>query len=93
MSAVNSHNIGGAIGGPGLPFVNWSTEIGDLRVAHFLGLHSLQIIPILGYILSKQNNLDAHKAKQWVWGLSLVYLLIVCFTAYQAFQGQPLISL
>ena len=48
MSVINSHNIGGKIGETGLPLLNWSTLNGDLRVAHFFGIHSLQIIPILG---------------------------------------------
>ena len=54
MSVINSHNIGGKIGETGLPLLNWSTLNGDLRVAHFFGIHSLQIIPILGYYTSKR---------------------------------------
>lgn len=34
-----------------LPFFGWSLTIGDLRIAHFLGLHALQIIPTIGVML------------------------------------------
>ncbi len=86
MSVINSHNIGGKIGEAGLPLLNWSTLFGDLRVAHFFGIHSLQIIPLLGYFTSKRITSEK-KALSIVWIGSIVYLAFICFAIMQALKG------
>ena len=91
MSGINSHNVGGEIGAEGLPLLNWSTLFGDLRVAHFFGVHSLQLIPIIGYFVS-QSIENQKKAKSRVWIFSVLYFLFVVFTMVQALAGKPVIA-
>ena len=47
MSAHTSHWVGGELNDAhGLGFFSWSTTGGDLRVAHFVGMHTAQFIPL-----------------------------------------------
>lgn len=92
MVSQMGHNIGVEDGGEGLPFLNWSTIGGDLRVAHFMGLHALQLIPLSVYFISKRIKSESYA---FVLSLSfaILYVFWIVFTYFQAKSGQPLISL
>ena len=92
MIAQMSHNIGVADGGAGIPFLNWSTIAGDLRVAHFFGIHGIQIIPLFALWLTRKFDFS-HKNEILVITLfGLGYLLWLGMTFYQAKIGMSLIS-
>ena len=91
MISEMSHNIGVEDGGPGLPLVNWSTIAGDLRVAHFFGLHGLQIIPIFALLISNKSKNTMRNQTIIVTVFGLAYALYIGYTFYQAKQGMPFI--
>jgi hypothetical protein len=93
-SIVGAHAVGVADGGPGLPVVGWSTEGGDLRVAHFVGLHGLQILPVLGLALARFGPtwLPMRDRSRLVGVASAFWIALVLLLTWQALRGQPLIA-
>jgi len=92
MIGQMGHNVGVEDGGEGLPLVNWSTVAGDLRVAHFFGLHGLQIIPLFAFWLSKKTKMNQLKQLMIVSVFGLIYAFFIANVFYQAKQGVPFIS-
>ena len=91
---VGAHSIGVPDGGPGLPLVGWSTVGGDMRVAHFVGLHALQVLPFLGWLITRKRNRpllnDDHRLAL-VWITASVYASIVVLLMCQALRGESVI--
>lgn len=94
MVGQSAHSVGVADGGPGLPVVNWSTKGGDLRVAHFFGMHALQALPLIGCLLSTRRArlLTAHPAR-WVKAAGAAYALAALLLFVWAMSGRALVSL
>lgn len=93
---VGAHSVGVPDGGPGLPLVNWSTTGGDLRVAHFLGMHALQALPLLAFGLTlaarRSRRLRGDRTRTRLVAVAgAAYGAVVVLTVWQALRGQPLI--
>ncbi|OYQ33131.1 hypothetical protein CHU92_13390 [Flavobacterium cyanobacteriorum] len=82
MGAMLKHTVGAPDGGKGLPIVNWSSHNGDLRIAHFLGIHAIQIVPLASAALAR--------TKRDVVTIAFAYLIIVTATFLRALSGKPL---
>jgi len=93
MVGLRSHNVGVTMGEAGLPFVNWSTQGGDLRIAHFLGLHGLQIIPLVGYLIARfEKATTAFRSVLYVLLVAIAYAGVTALLYGQAMSGYPLIA-
>ena len=84
MGANMSHPIGSEDGGKGLPFLNWSVSHGDLRIAHLIGMHALQVLPILALYLLKNTKLT--------FIMALIYTLLALFILITALRGNALLK-
>jgi len=93
MVAHGQSVVGVAPGGPGLPVVNWSTTGGDFRVAHFLGIHALQILPIAGWLVDRLEGLPRRAKPTAVVAVSAGYVLLMGIVFLQAMNGVPLVRM
>ncbi|WP_394621601.1 hypothetical protein JNUCC0626_21650 [Lentzea sp. JNUCC 0626] len=83
---LGSHTIGAADGGAYMPITGWSTEHGDLRIGHFVGMHALQVLPLLILLAGRWAN------TRFAWVLSGGYLGMTLLVTWQALRGQSLIK-
>lgn len=91
---AGSHTIGAPDGGPGLPLTRWSTAHGDLRVAHFLGMHALQLLPILVLGLRRlRARANDGTERRVVYGAGALCCAVFIGSLVQALAGRPVIPL
>ena len=82
MGSKLSHTVGAVNDNSNLFIVGWSKTVGDLRVSHFIGMHALQVLPLLSFYIFK--NIKATVL------VSILYGLLAVATLVQALQGKPL---
>ena len=90
-----AHNVGVDDGSPGLPLLGWSTVGGDLRVGHFVGLHGLQLLPLLAVVLMSGRifGRQSHtQHQQFVHLVGVAYTALTALLIWQAWRGQSLIA-
>ncbi|MBN6053799.1 hypothetical protein JYK22_17800, partial [Nonomuraea sp. RK-328] len=95
VSLLGQHGVG-APDGHGMPITNWSAVGGDLRVPHFVSLHSIQVyvlaVLIFTALAARIGWLRAERVRARLTGVVILgYTGLFAITAWQAMRGQSLI--
>ena len=91
MPLVGAHTVGAPDGGPGLPGTGWSTEHGDLRIPHFIGLHALQVLPIVALVLARRKVGEPARVRM-TFVAAASYITLYGILVTQALRGQSVLS-
>lgn len=83
VAVVGAHTVGAPDGGAGLPGTGWSREHGDLRIPHFMGMHALQIIPLLVWLRRKRTT-------RFVFVVAGSYAIFCAILFWQALRGESI---
>jgi hypothetical protein len=92
MAQMGAHTVGAPDGGPGLPLLGWSTTGGDLRIAHFLGMHALQGLPLLAVALAVTRRFTDETRLRLVRIAAAAWTGLVVLLTWQALRAQPLLA-
>ncbi|GAA1941913.1 hypothetical protein GCM10009837_79980 [Streptomyces durmitorensis] len=100
-SIVGAHSVGVPDGGPSMPLTGWSTTGGDLRIPHFVGMHALQLLPLLLMVLTtlaarprpgRPHRIGDERTRlRIVLVASGAYAAFFALVTWQALRGQPLL--
>ena len=92
FGALIASNGGHAVGphGGAVPVFGWNRSGGDLRIAHFAGIHAMQALPILAALVA---GLAARLRWTILLGGSALYIALAVALYMQAAAGRPLWAL
>ncbi len=86
LGSQASHWIGGDLtDATGMPLTGWSTTGGDLRPAHFLATHMMQVLPVVGLLADR-----ARVPVAAIWNAAILYTALIAGVAAQGLMGAPL---
>jgi hypothetical protein len=88
LATAGAHTVGAPDGGAGLPGVGWSRDHGDLRVPHFVGLHALQLLPLILAAARRRSRRGGSAGAMRVAAMSYLGLFLILLQ--QALRGEPL---
>jgi hypothetical protein len=91
MPVAGAHTVGASDGGPGLPGTGWSAEHGDLRAPHFVGLHALQVLPLV-VVLLRRRRLNTDASVRLTITAAGSYFLLFLLLLVEALRGQSIIG-
>jgi hypothetical protein len=91
IPTVGAHTVGAVDGGPGVPITGWSREHGDVRVAHFIGLHAIQALALLAVAVRRLRRPEPVRVRVMLAaaaGYASLFLLLL----WQALRGQSVVA-
>jgi hypothetical protein len=91
MTTVGAHTVGARDGGPGVPLTGWSTEYGDLRVPHFIGLHGLQALAIAAVLLRRWRRPEIVHVRVTL-AVTASYASLFGLLLWQALRGESFVA-
>jgi hypothetical protein len=84
MGSRMNHSVGAINDNSNWWIIGWSKTVGDLRVSHFIGMHALQLLPLLSFYVFRNTKITII--------ISVFYGLLATSTLVQALNGKPLIT-
>ena len=91
MTISGAHSVGGLDGGHGVPVTGWSSEHGDLRVAHFIGLHAIQVLALVAIGLRRWRVPEAVRVRALL-AAAASYASLFLVLLWEALRGQSVVA-
>ncbi len=94
LALYGAHNVNALVDGQTrmIPFLGWNMDGGDLRIAHFVGLHAVQALPLLAWLLLRRRDLAEGRQAALIWVAGGGYLGLTLLTLWQALRNQSIIA-
>ena len=91
LPIAGAHTVGAPDGGRGLPVTGWSVDHGDLRIAHFVGMHGLQVLPLLAWWIARRRVPPSERTQRnLIFVAATSYLALFGLILWQAFRAQSI---
>ncbi|MCU0429046.1 MAG: hypothetical protein MUF42_03665 [Cytophagaceae bacterium] len=84
MGSRLNHSVGGLNDNSNWFILGWSKTVGDLRVSHFIGMHAMQVLPLVSFYILKSTSFTV--------ALAILYALLSVATLVQALCGRPVLQ-
>jgi hypothetical protein len=89
LTVAGAHTVGAPDGGRGMPGTGWSVQHGDLRVPHFIGLHAVQLLPLVALAAGRRRTPERRRIRLVFVAAASYFALFVVLLA-QALGGESL---